>query len=286
MKNPTLLIAALALLAGTSSAQIATSAACTLEQTVDYNTAVALAVADYNFSVQALTETAREEGISAAEQTSRLQQLQKKYDARAESISGCLSPACRRELELGKAGAHYDQCKGPLAAALLQMRPRMHSATQQYMQTGGRAVFEATVREILKVVVQSEPPICWYEQPPEGENSCDPLSSQLVAHAYVLSMPFMGHENDLMLFMNSNPADFTEGGSAIRCMQSLGNALVNRGLEMSRQFKGRSATEIFGGKMPTGLEHLPGQVDNSMQSYGYGGISVGQELLCVFRRCE
>jgi len=34
--------------------------------------------------------------------------------------------------------------------------------------------------------------------------NCDPVTAQLVAHAYVLSNPAMGQENDLLPFMQSS----------------------------------------------------------------------------------
>ena len=62
-------------------------------------------------------------------------------------------------------------------------------------------------------------------------------------------------------------------------MQRLGTALVNGGLTQSREFSGHSASERFGGSMPEGLGHLPGQVDASMRSYGSDMFAMGQELL-------
>jgi hypothetical protein len=48
---------------------------------------------------------------------------------------------------------------------------------------------------------------------------------------------------------------------------------------MSNQFSGHPAMDKFAGRMPQGLEHLPGQVDNALHSYGADTIAVGQEFL-------
>lgn len=108
--------------------------------------------------------------------------------------------------------------------------------------------------------------------------ACDEASSRLVAKAYVLTIPLLNRANELIPIMQSNQAHFSQGGSAIRCMQNLGAALVQGGLAQNNQFGGNTATERFGGQMPPGLAHLPGQVDNSMQSYGSDMFTMGQEL--------
>jgi len=109
--------------------------------------------------------------------------------------------------------------------------------------------------------------------------ACDEVTSRLVAQAYVLSLPIIGRDNELIPLMKSNPGYFTEGGGAIRCMQSLGTALVQGGLASSREFSGYSATERFGSMMPEGLSHLPGEVDNSLRSYGSDMFTMGEELV-------
>ncbi len=108
---------------------------------------------------------------------------------------------------------------------------------------------------------------------------CDAFTSRMAAHAYVLSIPFMGRENELIPFMQSVPGYFETAGQATRCMQSLGGKLVQRGTAMSNQFSGHPAMDKFGGRMPAGLEHLPGQVDQGLNSYGANAVSMGQELI-------
>jgi hypothetical protein len=109
--------------------------------------------------------------------------------------------------------------------------------------------------------------------------SCDEETSRLVAKAYILSAPFIGRENELIQLTQSNPGYFNEGGKAIRCMQSLGTALAQGGLEQSKQVSDHWAAERFGHLMPIGLEHLPGQVDDSLRSYGSDMFSMGNELV-------
>lgn len=109
--------------------------------------------------------------------------------------------------------------------------------------------------------------------------ACDDLSSQLVARTYVLTMPMLGRDNEMIPLMRDYPQHFSAGGAAIRCMQRLGSALVQGGISQNMEYGGRSATERFGGMMPEGLEHLPGQVDDSMRSYGTDMYMMGQELL-------
>lgn len=110
-------------------------------------------------------------------------------------------------------------------------------------------------------------------------HACDDLSSRLVAATYVLTMPLLGRDNEMIPLMQTYPQHFSPGGGAIRCMQRLGSALVQGGMAQNMEFGGSSATESFGAMMPQGLEHLPGQVDNSMQSYGSDQFMMGQELL-------
>ena len=69
-------------------------------------------------------------------------------------------------------------------------------------------------------------------------------------------------------------------------MHSLGTALAQGGLEQSKQFSSHSATERFGHLMSIGLEHLPGQVDDSLRSYGSDMFSMGLSLFQAVRVLE
>jgi hypothetical protein len=108
---------------------------------------------------------------------------------------------------------------------------------------------------------------------------CDDQSARLVARAYVLAIPLLSRENELIPLLDENKAYFLEGGGATRCMQALGAALMRGGSSGAVLGNGYSATERFGGSMPQGLEHLPGQVDASMRGYGSDMLTMGQELL-------
>lgn len=110
-------------------------------------------------------------------------------------------------------------------------------------------------------------------------NACDDATSRLVAHAYVLSVPIFGKENELVPYMTSNPESFTENGKAIQCMQNLGSALINQAMAQNHPYEDYTAREMFGGQMPEGLGDLPGQVDASMNSYANDTITMGGELL-------
>jgi hypothetical protein len=95
---------------------------------------------------------------------------------------------------------------------------------------------------------------------------------RLAVRAYVLSIPFLGNENALIPLIAANRADFVEGGKAIEFMRAAGTALAQR----AAAYNGPSAQQIFGGFMPAGLAHLPGQVDAAM---GSEGTAVGNEFL-------
>jgi hypothetical protein len=110
---------------------------------------------------------------------------------------------------------------------------------------------------------------------------CDEETSRLVARAYVLSIPFLGRENELPTLMASNSSYFTADGRAIQCMQSLGTTIWQRGsarLDEANEDRDR-AIGTYGGSMPEGLGDLPGQVGDSRRSYAGHQLRMGQELL-------
>ena len=108
---------------------------------------------------------------------------------------------------------------------------------------------------------------------------CDEQTSRLVSRAYILSIPLLGRENDLISLMRSSPSSFGEDGRAIQCMRVLGSAMTRQGLAQAQPSDRDRASRMFGGSMPEGLEHLPGQVDQSLNSYSNGPFEIGQELL-------
>lgn len=108
---------------------------------------------------------------------------------------------------------------------------------------------------------------------------CDETTAQLVARAYVLSIPLLFKENDLIPLMEQYKSYFEEDGKVIQCMRSLGENLVQNAIENYHPENGTTATEMFGGSMPEGLEDLPGQVDASMRSFNTDLYAMGAELI-------
>jgi hypothetical protein len=143
-----------------------------LEQTTDFNTAVALATADYGMDMTAAASSTTDGHLLLA----RTQQIQKKYSARLQLATAFLPASCLREAELGKSGALYDQCKEFLAGAVVTMQQPVLSARERYLQTGDRASFEATMRQLVRAALESEPRECWYQQQPTP--SPDPLKCE------------------------------------------------------------------------------------------------------------
>jgi hypothetical protein len=108
--------------------------------------------------------------------------------------------------------------------------------------------------------------------------ACDENSSRLVARTFMLANPALGRENEIISLVQSNRVYFSRGGASIRCMQRLGVALTNVGLSQFQQNQGNSATDQFAGSMPEGLEHLPGEVSDSLNRYSSDIFTMGQEL--------
>ena len=113
--------------------------------------------------------------------------------------------------------------------------------------------------------------------------ACDESSSRLVAQVYVLANPVAGRENEIVSLMQQYPNYFRDHGGVIRCMQRLGNALIGSGLAHYQQYAGNPAQQAYGGQLPEGLQHLPGEVDDSLRSYGSDMFAMGQEFLWLAR---
>lgn len=109
--------------------------------------------------------------------------------------------------------------------------------------------------------------------------ACDDNASRLVAKTYMLANPVLIRENEIIPLIQSNLASFNPGGRAIRCMQKLGAALSNNGLAQFQQNNGNAVGEGYAGAMPEGLEHLPGDVADSLNSYVSDVYAMGQELI-------
>ena len=181
VKQLTFLVVAWVLLAGVSSAQVGANDGCTLEQTTDFQTAVALAVSDYYLG---MTMVAAKTAMDASMLLQETLHLQKAYEAALERAVNSLPQACQRALSAA-AAAPSDQCKAPLEAAAMKRQQPLALATQQYLQTGDRAAFETSTRENVKAMLQSLPRACWYQSlsapqpgPNQPDNRCPQLWSQ------------------------------------------------------------------------------------------------------------
>lgn len=111
---------------------------------------------------------------------------------------------------------------------------------------------------------------------------CDAATSRLVAKAYIASVPLISEEDELSELLEANPRPFTKDGPATRCMESLGRRLISM-VGNSMNSNPHAAQERFGGSMPKGLEHVPGQVDASMRRAGVELYSMGEELIWLGR---
>ena len=112
-------------------------------------------------------------------------------------------------------------------------------------------------------------------QPPP----CDEATSRIVARVYVLSIPLLSSNDEFFRIVETNPDAFAEDGLVVRCMRTVGRGLAQQGASAMQTYRTGSAVERFGGMMPEGLSHLPGQVDSSLQSYGTDVYAMGEELV-------
>jgi len=106
-------------------------------------------------------------------------------------------------------------------------------------------------------------------------------SSDLVLRSYIDSMPLLGNDENLFELVRNNKEFFTKNGGAVQLMRLIGNTLVEKGILIKRSV-GRvkeGFTQEIVGPLPTGLENLPGKVDNDLNSYGNEEISMGNEML-------
>lgn len=108
---------------------------------------------------------------------------------------------------------------------------------------------------------------------------CSDRTARLVARAYVLASPIAFKPETFLSFLAENKESFGKKGRATRCMKSLGDKLLQGVLANAAGQRRDYATERFGGAMPPGLEHLPGQVDANMRSASTDGFTMAQELL-------
>jgi hypothetical protein len=108
---------------------------------------------------------------------------------------------------------------------------------------------------------------------------CSKRSARLVARAYVMASPIAFEPEAFFSFLAENKESFGKRGSATRCMKALADKLLHEALAKPASPQRDYATERFGGSMPPGLEHLPGQVDASMRSATDDTFTMALELL-------
>ena len=108
---------------------------------------------------------------------------------------------------------------------------------------------------------------------------CDEPTARLVARAYVVSFPMAFKEDEFASLLATNAKALGKNGKATRCMKTVGTRLMGGALAAGSSEHRDYATERWGGSMPEGLEHLPGQVDASMNSWSNDSFAMAQELL-------
>ncbi len=116
---------------------------------------------------------------------------------------------------------------------------------------------------------------------PGDASACNEGPALLVARAVALTDPSLEDRQGLDQLMRDNPGYFAEDGSAIACMKRLGIALTQKGVADAN--RSPSARERWGGAMPPGLQHVPEQVDRSMNHQAGGLYFVGENLLWLAR---
>jgi len=106
----------------------------------------------------------------------------------------------------------------------------------------------------------------------------DEKTARLVAKAYAISLPFTYDRTELISLLNNNKEAFSENGSATRCMKRLGTDMMKKGITDLKIANSITAKDKFI-NMPPGLEHLPGQVDDSIKKTAADTYTMGEELL-------
>jgi hypothetical protein len=165
MKNIMPLVVLVGLLCGASFAKAQQKSKCTLDQTIDFNTAVALATADYVAAIRIVMQNA----ANVSDPLQRILQIQKTFETRMAKVVEALPDACM--LELVTAEDNYAVCAQPFNDALVTNQQAMQSVAAAYAQTGDRQAYESSIREIIRDVLKSIPRKCWYQplsRPPQA----------------------------------------------------------------------------------------------------------------------
>lgn len=157
MKKFMFLVISLSLFSAISFSQAAQSQQCTLEQTISFNTAVFLADFDYGYTVGSAAQNPNP--LYVAQVTI---QAFNTYKARTLDAANALPHPCL--LELVAAENHVEQCQGPLTTATARIQQAERSAAQDYAQTQNGEAFEATIRGLMREMLQPPlPRACWFQ---------------------------------------------------------------------------------------------------------------------------
>jgi hypothetical protein len=159
MKRLTFLAVCLFFFSAFSFAQAPQNQGCTLEQTVNFQAAVALARVDYMMTVSNAQQQAVNNPFLLM---TTIVQAFNSYKAKVEKAANALPNACW--LELATAESHVEQCQEPRQGAEERAFQAGVLAGQKYRETGNREAFEADMREISRVSLRAPlPRVCWFE---------------------------------------------------------------------------------------------------------------------------
>lgn len=143
----------------TSFAQTPQNQACTLEQTVNFQTAVDLVQVDYIVTISNAQQQAANNPFLLGP---AIVQAFNTYKAKIETAANALPNACW--LELARAESYVEQCQGPRQAAAARALQAGLLAGQRYRETGNRDVFQADMRQITRDSLSAPfPRVCWFK---------------------------------------------------------------------------------------------------------------------------
>lgn len=93
---------------------------------------------------------------------------------------------------------------------------------------------------------------------------CSDAVGAVVGAVFVMSGPAVQMHQKVAQLVDAYPGPFREKGEITICMRLLSEVLLGASLNEAKNRVGvSSAVERWAGKMPSGLEHLPAQVDRS-----------------------
>lgn len=158
MKRSIFLAVCLFLISQLSFAQAAQHQECALEDAVSFETAVALAQADYLSVSSSATQTQ----TNPAQLRSTMLEAYNFFKARIQNAADALPTSCW--IELVTAENHLNQCLPGLQGPMVTAFRSSSLARQKYEQTGNREAYEANMRESVKTWLNPHlPQTCWFQ---------------------------------------------------------------------------------------------------------------------------